>query len=373
MILESQRQLYNAALEERIDAYRKAAIRRTYWDQAKALTVWRQSDSDASALPVNLQRGTLKRLDGAYQAFFRRVSAGEKPGFPRFRGASRFDSFGFLQFAGISLRNGALRFKGMPGSLRVHMHRPLPNECDIRSCTIKRAGEKWLVGFVVKIATPDQREGKRAIGVDLGISTFATLSNGNTIPSLRAARSAERRLRVAQRAFVRKHKGSRGYRKARAAVRQCHAKVARRRANHLHQASAELVRNYEVIVVEALNVRGLVLGLLAKHIHDASWSAFISMLRYKAEWAGARLIEVAAHGTSRDCSNCGAAVPKKLSQRRHDCPECGLSIDRDLNASLNILCRAGMGPGLRNAATGTRAGGNLALGDGVAWNAPSSR
>src|SRR6187549_2699954 len=114
-ILESQRQLYNAALEERIDAYRKAGVARTYFDQTRALTLWREQDPEATALPVSVQRATLKRLDEAYKAFFRRVKLGAKPGFPRFRGKGWFDSFGFREFSGITLRQGRLRFKGMPG------------------------------------------------------------------------------------------------------------------------------------------------------------------------------------------------------------------------------------------------------------------
>jgi putative transposase len=121
-----------------------------------------------------------------------------------------------------------------------------------------------------------------------------------------------------------------------------------------------LVRDYDVIVVEKLNVKGLAGSALAKDVHDASWARFISMLRYKAEWAGARLIEVDSHDTSQECSGCGVKVPKDLAERRHDCPHCGLSIDRDLNAARNILNRAGVGSGLRNVAGGgMRAGGNL--------------
>jgi putative transposase len=137
--------------------------------------------------------------------------------------------------------------------------------------------------------------------------------------------------------------------------------VARQRREHLHQASARLVRDYDAIVVEKLNVKALAGSRLAKDVHDASWARFISMLRYKAEWAGARLIEVDPHNTSQDCSGCGTKVPKGLADRRHDCPNCGLSIDRDLNAARNILNRAGVGPGLRNVAgcCGMRAGENL--------------
>lgn len=299
-ILESQRQLYNAALEERIDAYRKAHVTRTYIDQAKALTEWRRGDPDAAAFPLRLQRATLKRLDEAYRGFFRRVKKGEKPGFPRFRGKGRFDSFGFSEFSGIKLKGDRLRFKGMPGSLRMHVHRELPASSPVRSCTFQRGVKGWSVSLAVETVPAAPRHTARAVGVDLGISTFAALSDGGFIPSLRTARKAERRLRVAQRALARKTRGSGGRREARNALARCHATVARQRTEHLHQASARLVRDYDAIAVEKLNVKGLARSALAKDVHDASWARFISMLRYKAEWAGARLIEVNPRNTSQE-------------------------------------------------------------------------
>ena len=358
-ILELQRQLYNAALEERIGAYRRAGRTLTYFDQTRGLTEWRRSDPEATQLPVNLQRATLKRLDEAYRGFFRRMKEGGKPGFPRFRGKGWFDSFGFRQFVGIALENERLRFKGMPGSLRVHWHRESPRNC-IKSCTFKRDPKGWSVGFAVEVAAAEPRRLRRAVGVDLGISTFAALSDGGFIPSLRAARNAERRLRVAQRANARRLRGSGGRRKARTVVARCHAAVARQRREHLHQASARLVRDYDLIAVEKLNVKGLARSALAKDVHDASWAKFISMLRYKAGKAGAHLIEVDPYDTSQECSGCGMRVQKVLADRWHDCPNCGLAIDRDLNAARNILNRAGVGPGLRNVAgRGMRAGENL--------------
>jgi transposase len=201
-ILEGQRQLYNAALEERIGAFRNAGVTRTFFDQCKALTEWRRSDAEAAGIPVCLQRWTLKQLDEAYRGFFRRVKAGGKPGFPRFRGKGRFDSFGFREFSGIRLERGRLRFPGMPGALRVHLHRALPEGAPIRCCVFRRDVKGWKVGFVVDVPAAPQQPGDRAVGVDLGISTFAALSDGGIIPSLRAGRRAERKLRQANRALA---------------------------------------------------------------------------------------------------------------------------------------------------------------------------
>ena len=358
-ILESQRQLYNAALEERIGAYSKTGKTISYFDQTKSLTELRGDDVEFSGLPVNVQRATLKRVDEGYQGSFRRVKGGGKAGFPRFRGKGRFDSFGFRQFVGIMLHDQRLCFKGMPGKLRVHWHRELPGTA-IKSCTFKRDAKGWFIAFTVEVNAAEPRMTTRAVGVDLGISTFAVLSDGGFVPSLRAARKAERRLRIAQRALSRKERGSTGRRRAGAAVARCHAAVARQRREHVHQASARLVRDYDAIVVEKLQIKGLARSALAKDVHDASWAKFLSMLRYKAECAGARVIEVDPQHTSQDCSGCGTLVPKELAVRQHDCPNCGLSIDRDLNAARNILNRAGVGPGLRNVAEhGMRAGKNL--------------
>jgi len=356
--------LYNAALEERIGAYRHGVIR-SYIDQTKALTEWRQSDPEAAAVAVNLQRATLKRLDEAYKGFFRRVKQkGVKAGFPRFRGKGRWDSFGFREFAGISLEGTRMRFKGMAGALRIHLHRSLPDGASIRSCTFRRDSKGWKVGFATKVAAAEPRVGERSVGIDLGISNFAVLSDGGIIPSVRAARRAERRLRVAQRSLARKQRGSRSRRDARVRVARCHAATARSRSNHLHQASARLIRDYDIIAIEALNIRGLAKTMLARDVHDASWAKFLSILAYKAAKAGVHLIEVDPRNSSQDCSGCGIRVPKRLQDRWHACTHCGLLIDRDLNAARNILDRAGVGPGLHNVAgCGKRAGRNLATHD----------
>jgi putative transposase len=271
-------------------------------------------------------------------------------GFPRFRGKGRFDTFGFRQMCGIRFENERIRFRGMPGSLRVHLHRAIPKEGSIRSCTFHRDVKGWFVGFDLHLPESRLRRGCRTVGIDLGVATFAALSDGGFIPSLRAARRAERRVQVLQRALARKPKASKGRRKARIELARCHGAVGRVRANYLHQASARVVREYDIIVVEKLEVGNLARGALAKDIYDASWAKFLRMVRYKAECAGSRIIEVDPCGTSQECSGCGARDQKKLSERTHKCPNCGLVVDRDLNAARNILLRAGVSPGLRNVA-----------------------
>jgi putative transposase len=197
-ILESQRQLYNAALEERIGAYRKAGKAITYFDQSKSLTELRRDDADFSSIPVSLQRATLKRLEEAYRGFFRRVKAGGKPGFPRFRGKGWFDSFGFREFSGITLDNLRLRFKGMPGRLRIHWHRELTGS-SIKNCIFKRDGRGWYVAFAVEVAPAVPRKTGRAVGVDLGIEPQGG-AQGRASPAYRATRALAKEARLQQQA-----------------------------------------------------------------------------------------------------------------------------------------------------------------------------
>lgn len=361
-ILEDQRHLYNAALEERIDCYRKTGRGRSYIDQCKALTEWRNADDNAAATPANLQRWTLRRLDEAFAAFFRRVKErGGKVGFPRFRGKGRWSSFGFAEFSGIRLDGTRLRWRGLAGAIRVHMHRPLPIGTCIKSCVFRRDHKGWSVCFYIAVdAATEQRPVSKMIGLDLGLAVFACASNGDAIPNPRIALRADREARRKRRALSRCRRGSSRRKKVKARLTKLHAKIANTRATWLHQQSAWLVRDYDLIAVEKLNVKGLAKTNLARSVHDASWSDFIAKLRYKAERAGAQLIEVDPKFTSQDCSGCRARVPKALAVRTHSCPFCGLVLDRDHNAALNVLHKAVAGLGTLNVAgCGERAPRNL--------------
>lgn len=346
VVLDAQRVLYNAALEERIDCYRKTGKGVSYIDQCKSLTLCRQSLSDMDELPVNLQRWTLKRMDDALQGFFRRLKAkGGNAGFPRFRGKGRWNSFGFAQFSGITLRDGRLRFSGMPNGIKIHLHRPLPKGADIRSCVFRRDGLGWHVSLSIAIEAVEKRTVSTMIGIDLGLKVFAYCSDGVVLPNPRVARNAERAQRVAQRALSRCRRGSNRRRKVKATLTRLHRKIANTRSTWLHQQSAALINRADLIVVENLNVKNMIRHpTLARSIADASWSKFLGMVRYKAEKAGAHLIRVDPRNTSQRCSGCNELVPKSLAVRTHSCPSCGLSIDRDWNASLNIL-RAGLSAG----------------------------
>ena len=348
-LCEAQRELYNAALQERIDCYRKTGNTRSYMDQCKALTVCRRELPEMGALPANLQRWTLKRLDDAFLGFFCRLKARNgKAGFPRFRGKGRWEAFGFAQFSGIRFDGKRLRFAGMPGGLKVHLHRPLAQEEDIRLCVLRRDRHGWHVCLAVAIEAPEKRPVAAAIGIDLGLKVFAYCSDNVVISNPRIAKRAERELRRRQRALSRCKRGSNRRRKVRARVTRLHRKISDTRNTWLHRQSATLIRRADLIAIEDLKVSNMVRHpTLARSISDASWSKFVSMLDYKAEKAGSYLIRVDPRDTSQKCSGCSNLAPKSLAVRTHACPSCGLVIDRDHNASLNIL-RAGIGAGAPN-------------------------
>ena len=357
-ILESQRLLYNAALEERIGAYRRTGRGRTYMDQCGALTVWRGFDSDARATPLNIQRWTLKRLDDAYAAFFRRVKGGGAPGFPRFRGKGWWRSFGFAEFAGARWDGKRLRFKGLPGGLRVHLHRPLP--ADLRSCVFTKDESGWSVAFHVRVDAREKCTVANSIGIDLGLKAFSYASDGVIVPNPRVARKAERLVRQRSRALARCKKGSQRRQKVRERLRAAHRDILNARTTWLHQQSAALVGRADLIAAEDLRIANMIKNpYLARSISDAGWAKFLSMVAYKAERAGKHFVTVDPRNTTQDCSGCGVKVPKTIAVRTHACPECGLVLDRDHNAALNIL-RAVAGPGQPNVAhQRKRAAGNL--------------
>jgi putative transposase len=330
-ILADSVETYNAALQERRDAWKLCQKRITYYDQQTELTELRQ-DPRFATIAVDIQREPLRRVDRAFQAFFRRAKAGQKPGYPRFRSRDRYHSFAWnmprLRAEGLLVPNlGPIRFKAS----RIL-------EGQIKMATILRCGHKWTARIVVDIGpAPEKRMVTAVVGMDVGLTTLATLSDGTEIENPRWMRAHEDRMAAANRLLARKKRHSNNRAKARETLHRAHQRAAHARKNYLHQVSKWLVGGYDLIAYEALNVKGLAQGNLAKSIMDAAWAILLFQLRYKAESAGAHAIAVNPRGTSQICSACGEKVPKELSQRRHDCPHCGLSLSRDHNAGRNIL------------------------------------
>jgi len=328
-------QLYNAALEQRRYAWRGRHRSVSLYAQFRELTEVRAANMGPTEMSCSAMRDPLRRLDRAFTAFYRRVEAGTKPGYPRFRSARRYDS---LTWSGFGVRASRLVLQGI-GHVKVKWHRPLPPSATIRTATVRRVAGRWYTSFSLTVSRSSQvrAAGKPAVGLDLGVLHFATLSTGEQIPGPRAYRAARRRLRVAQRRLCRRQKGSHRREKARLLLARRHERICNLRHDHAHKLTRRLVSAFGLIVVEDLNVRGLAAGSLAKQVTDQGWAAFLTVLEYKAAEAGTRLIRVPPGGTSQTCSGCGVVVPKLLSDRIHRCPDCGLVTDRDTNAARNIL------------------------------------
>ena len=337
-LVESQRVLYNAALQERRDAWKMVRKSISLYDQQKSLTECRKEFSDMALEPIKLQRGTLNRLDKAFKSFFRRVKAGQKPGFPRFKGQGRFNTLEWIEYEGIIFRNSRIKSKAF-GSIRVHIHRPFPENAEIKTVKLIKDIKSWYVCLAVKVTPSVDRPLERFVGIDVGLESFVTLNTGEKILSLKAARKSERKLKIAQRTLSRRKKGSRSKIKARQQVRRIYSKVKNQRKTYAHQISADLVNRFDFIAAEKLNIKGLSRGFLSKSIHDAGWGQLLQFLDYKAEKAGILFWQVDPKYTSQICSDCGAIAKKSLSDRIHVCLDCGLVLDRDENAARNILAK----------------------------------
>jgi putative transposase len=339
-ILETHRQVYNAALQERRDAWKRCGISIRYTDQAGQLKEIRSFDAAVAWCNHSSLQQTLRRLDKAFQAFFRRVKAGDKPGYPRFKGRSWFKSVCYVYGDGIKLRDGRLYVQHV-GLVRIFQHRQIPDEGQIKMDILKRDRVgNWYAVFQVELPNPQAavRSGP-AVGVDMGLVQFLTLSTGEIIDNPRWFRENEETLGLLQRRRARCTRGSYRYRELTRQIRRLHAQTANKRRDFHHQLSARLVREFGFIAVEDLNVKGLSRSYVSKSIADAGWAQFLHMLGYKAGRAGTQLVRVNPNGTSQTCSGCGSMVRKLLSQRQHSCPHCGLTLSRDVNAARNILSR----------------------------------
>lgn len=332
--------LYNAALEQRRYAWRQKHHGITLYEQYRDLTDVRASGIGPTMMSCSAMRSPLQRVDWAFRAFFRRVQAGETPGYPRFRSRRRCDSLTWD--SAWSLRDGRLALQGV-GHIKVNWHRALPVTAKIRGVTVRRSAGRWHACFTlaVQAPTPSNRPSLPNLGLDLGVQTFAALSTGELVKGPRAYRSASRRLRIAQRRVTRRAKGSLRRNKASLLLARKYERIRNIRRNHAHQLSRRLVSQFGLIAVEDLNVRGLSRGRLAKDVRDSAWAEFVAMLDYKAEDAGIKLVKVPPSATSQICSDCQTSVVKSLKDRMHRCPNCGLVLDRDVNAARNIL-RLGM-------------------------------
>lgn len=373
------RELYNAALSERKDAYQqflrieviegsertvgvlmvagKTINPLSFYSQKRDLVEIKEARPEYRDIASHVLQDVLHRLDKAFAAFFRRIKDGQTPGYPRFKGRNRYTSFMYPDGAGWKLEGNVLHLSKI-GKAKMRLHRPLDGT--IKTVTIKREGDHWYVIFACEVAEkatlPVSYED---VGIDLGVTHLATLSNGEMIEHPRNSRKAEKVLAARQKAVARKKRGS--HRRARAGkmVGASHRKVARQRRDFLHKASRLVVNRYQVIVFEDLSIANLTKkpkpkkgenegdylpngaatkGGLNKSILDAGWGMFVAMCSCKAEEAGRTLLKVNPQFTSQICSQCRQVRKKDLSERWHSC-DCGAELDRDVNAAINILER----------------------------------
>lgn len=330
--------LYNGALEERIGAWKLSRTSVNYYTQANQLKAIRAA-GDLALANFSCCQDVLRRLDKTFKAFYGRVKRGEKrAGFPRWRSARRYDSLTFPSYGDGCrlLDSGGLRLQGA-GVIKVKLHRPLDGT--VKTVTVKREAGKWFACFSVVVDAAPLPDLDTETGIDMGLTSFAVLANGTPIENPRHYRTAQARLRRAQRKVARRTKGSHRRRKAVQLLQRAHIHVRNQRADFHHKAARTLVNRHGMIGVENLNIKGLAAGRLAKSVHDASWSQFLGFVLYKAENAGRCVIEVDARNTSQTCV-CGASVPKTLADRWHLCPVCGLSLPRDQVSAQIVLLRA---------------------------------
>jgi putative transposase len=333
--LEECRWLYNHLLENRKSAYEQTGKGLSCYEQQSTYPILKQERPSLNTVHSQVLQNVAVRIDLAFKAFFRRRKAGEKPGYPRFKGHGRYDSFTYPQ-SGFKLdAQGKLYASGI-GHIKIILHRPLKGK--IKTLTIHKSSTgKWYASFSVECEPERLPDTPEQVGIDVGLKAFATLSDGTEIANPRFFRKEEQALAKVQRKHSKLAKGTSERRKHRKAVARVHERISFRRNNFTHQASRKIVNAYGVIAVEDLHVNRMTHNhCLAKSIADASWSAFFAQLDAKAEEAGRQFIKVNPAYTSQDCSRCHHRQKMPLSERTYHCPCCLLVIDRDLNAALNI-------------------------------------
>lgn len=353
--LERLRELYNAALQERKDAYRLQKKSITYNQQANQLPDIKEIRPEYKDIHSQVLQDTLRRVDKAMQAFFRRVKNGEKAGYPRFKSYNRFDSFTYPQ-AGFSLTHDNRVYLSKIGPIKIKLHRPI--EGNSKTATIKKEGDQWYIVFSCEVTdTQPLPQNNEVVGLDLGVTHFATLSTGDTIENPRHFRRSQKQLERIQQRLARCKRGSHRRARVKKQLAKTHRKIKNQRKDFLHKESRKLVNAYGAIVFEKLQPANMThrpkpkrddktgeylpngaaaKAGLNKSILDAGWYQFQHYCLYKAESAGRDVVLVNPNYTSQLCSGCGALVKKDLAERWHSC-QCGTELDRDHNAAINIL------------------------------------
>jgi putative transposase len=343
------RELYNAGLQERKAAWEKCRVSVTFAMQSAQLPAIKEVRPEYRDIHAQVLQDVLHRLDRACAAFFRRVQAGKRPGYPRYQGRDRYNSFTYPQVgahAGAVVDGGVLSLSKI-GRIRLRLHRPLHGTP--KTVTIRREADGWYACIsCAEVPSEPLPPTGQETGIDVGLKVFLVTANGEVVENPRHYRKAERRLARAQRRVSRRTKGSKRRRKALRLLARHHQTVQRQRRDFHHKTALALLQQYDTIYLEDLRVANLVRNPhLATSISDAAWRQFRTILEAKAACAGRQVLAVPPASTSQDCSGvlpdgsrCTQRVAKSLSVRTHVCPSCGLVLDRDENAAENIR-RAG--------------------------------
>ena len=324
--------LWNAALEQRIWAYRTWGERVGRKTQIHQLT-----ELDRGEMNYVCAQMVLERLQLAFDAFFRRMKAGEAPGFPRYRAKQRFNTLSFRRNqGGAAIRDGRLRIQGV-GHIRVKWHRELPDEP--RQTRVTRRNGRWYVAFAVQVQKEPRKPTGREVGIDLGVRRTINLSTGENICGPRPRHTAASAVRRAQRKVARRQKGSHRRRKAIALLARQREREANQRRDFNHKASRILVDDFDLIAVEKLQIRNMVRGGrgLNREIHDQGWGDLLQAIASKAESAGVSMVAVDPRNTSRTCAACGVVDPASRRAEHFVCTSCGHAEDADINAAQNVL------------------------------------
>ena len=340
-VLDACRFLWNHCLAQRKTAYEKDKKTISCFTQIKAIPVLAVSNPFLREIYSQTAQDVPRRLDKAFRAFFRRVKAGEKPGYPRFKGKGWYNSFTYPQANGsFGIDDDGKLYLSKIGHVKIAYHRPVQGV--LKTCVVKRSSTgKWYVVLTCdEVVEPKLSPSSEQVGIDMGLETFSTLSNGEKIANPRFFKREQDALAKVQRKFSKQAKGTPERKRARKVVSKVHERIANKRENFVHQESRKLVNRYGLLAFEDLNVRKM-MEKYGKSIGDAAWSSFLGKLSYKAESAGRTVLRVNPAYTSQTCSQCGNRQKIDEKVRVYQCPICGLVLHRDLNASINIL-RAGL-------------------------------
>ena len=369
--LETCRLVYNSFVHWRTFEYETAEKSVGRYEQEAALTHWKHKVSDGkkehpelSDVHAHLLQNVAHRVDLAFRAFFRRVKAGETPGYPRLKGNGQYDSFCFKQWGnGIQFKNGNLWLSKI-GEIKCKVHRPRLGTA--KTCCLRRVNGKWFACITCAVEPFALPVSEESVGIDVGLKTFAALSDGTFLENPRFFRTEEAALAKAGRKQATTKNRSPVRKKANKVLARIHERVRNRRHNFAHQTARRLVNQYGMIAIEKLAVKNTVKNMsrapapkpdvenegqylpngasqksgLNKSLLDAAWSQFRSILTNKAESAGRDVVAVHPASTSQKCSGCGYQASKTLKERWHLCPMCGASLSRDTNAAINILAIA---------------------------------